>query len=175
MIVTLVGKSSKTLLKDFDAAGIEYETRPPQPGVIMNSGDAVKIAEVAISAATAVIVAWLKYAPTRKAMITTKDGTIWQAEGRSVAEVEQLLIGAKTIMVSDTKKLDLTSFGGFTIATSSDTEQDGIYGIAYCPICKQREESHDQGHGEQYAVNISLGKVRTHMRLVHKVKDEADA
>jgi hypothetical protein len=39
-------------------------------------------------------------------MITTKDGTIWQAEGRSVVEVEQLLISAKTIMAMDAKKPD---------------------------------------------------------------------
>jgi len=106
MIISLVGKGSRTLLEDFDAAGIVYETRPPQPGVIMNFGDAVKIAEIAIPAVAAVIVAWLKYAPTRKVMITTKDGTIWQAEGRSVVEVEQLLISAKTIMAMDAKKPD---------------------------------------------------------------------
>ena len=89
-----------------DAAGVEYETRPPQPGVIMNSGDAIKILEIAIPIVATVIVAWIKYAPTRKVMITTKDGTIWQAEGRSVAEVEQFLISAKNIMVMDAKKPD---------------------------------------------------------------------
>jgi hypothetical protein len=106
MIIKLVGKGSQTLLADFDAAGIVYETRPPQPGVIRNSGDAVKIAELAISAVATVLVAWLKYAPTRKAMITTKDGAILQAEGRNVAEVEQLLVSAKTIMVMDAKSPD---------------------------------------------------------------------
>jgi hypothetical protein len=106
MIISLVGKHSKTLLEDLDAAGVEYETRPPQPGVIMNSGDAVKILEIAIPIVATVIIAWIKYAPTRKVMITTKDGTIWQAEGRSVAEVEQLLTVAKTVMVMDAKKHD---------------------------------------------------------------------
>ena len=66
------------------------------------------------------------------------------------------------------KKPDLKSFGGYTIFTSAETQKDGIYGIAYCPICGRKEESHDHGHGEQHAINISVGKVRTHMKLVHK-------
>lgn len=106
MIISLVGKHSKTLLEDFDTAGVEYEMRHPQPGVIMNAGDAVRLAEAAISAATVVIVAWIKYAPTRKVMITLPDHKIVQAEGRSVAEVEQLLRAAKQVMVMDAKKSD---------------------------------------------------------------------
>jgi hypothetical protein len=106
MIITLVGTNSKTLLGDLDAAGVKYETRRPQPGVIMNSSDAIKILEIAIPIVASVIFAWIRYAPTRKVMITAKDGTICQAEGRSVAEVEQLLISAKTIMVMDAKKSD---------------------------------------------------------------------
>jgi hypothetical protein len=106
MIISLVGKGSQTLLADFDAAGVAYETRPPRPGVIMNSGDAVKIAEILIPVVAGVIVAWIKYAPTRKVMITLPDNTILQAEGRSVAELEQILIVAKTIMVMDAKSPD---------------------------------------------------------------------
>lgn len=71
------------------------------------------------------------------------------------------------------KKADLTSFGGYTISTSADKQKGGIYGVAYCPICQQREESHDHGHGEQWAINISLGKVRTHMRLIHNVTEQS--
>ena len=106
MIISLVGKGSQSLLADLDAAGVEYETRPMQPGVVMNSGDAIKILEIAIPVVATVIVAWIKYAPTRKAMITTKDGAILQAEGRSVAEVEQLLLVAKKVMIMDAKKAD---------------------------------------------------------------------
>jgi len=106
MKITLVGKNTKTLLEDFDSAQIEYAIQYPQPGVIMNSGEVVQILEIAIPAVAAVIVAWLKYAPTRKVMITQKDNTILQAEGRSVAEVETLLISAKTIMALDAKKPD---------------------------------------------------------------------
>ena len=73
------------------------------------------------------------------------------------------------------KKPDLTQFAGYTISTSSDSGKDGTYGIAFCPICDDRQESHDHGHGAEHAILVSLGKVRTHMRLAHKVKDEADA
>jgi hypothetical protein len=106
MFISLIGKNAGTLLTDLDAAGVEYESRPPQSGVIMNSGDVIKILEVTIPAVAAVIVAWIKYAPTRKVMITTKENSILQAEGRSVAEVEQLLTSAKSIMVMDGKKPD---------------------------------------------------------------------
>jgi hypothetical protein len=106
MIIQLIGKGSRTLLADLDAAGVEYETRHPQPGVIMNAGDAIKILEIAIPAVAAVIVAWIRYAPTRKVMITKDDNIVCQAEGRSVAEVEQLLRAAKSIMVMDAKKHD---------------------------------------------------------------------
>jgi hypothetical protein len=106
MIITLVGKGARTLLTDLDAAGVAYESRHPQPGVIMGAGDAVSVLQIAIPAVAAVIVAWLKYAPTRKAMITKKDGTILQAEGRSVDEVQELLLSAKTIMILDAKNSD---------------------------------------------------------------------
>lgn len=39
-------------------------------------------------------------------MITLPDHKIVQAEGRSVAEVEQLLRAAKQVMVMDAKKSD---------------------------------------------------------------------
>jgi hypothetical protein len=73
------------------------------------------------------------------------------------------------------KKSDLTQFGGYTISTSSESGKDGTYGIAYCPICGDRQESHDHGYRTEHAITVSLGKVRTHMKLVHKVKDESGA
>ena len=55
---------------------------------------------------------------------------------------------------------------------------DGVYGIAYCPICGDRQESqesHDRDFGEQHAIDVSVDKVRTHMTLVHKLKDDVEA
>jgi hypothetical protein len=106
MIISLLGIGSDTLLTDFDTAGIEYVRRNPQPGAIMNAGETIEILKFSIPAVTAVIVAWLNTRPSRKVTITQKDNTIWQAEGRSVAEVEKLLISAKMIMALETKKPD---------------------------------------------------------------------
>lgn len=106
MIITLVGKGARTLLTDLDAAGVAYESHHPQPGVIMNAGDAVSVLKIAIPAVATVIFAWLKYAPTRKAKITKTDGTVLQAEGRSVEEVQELLLTAKAIMILDAKNPD---------------------------------------------------------------------
>jgi hypothetical protein len=69
---------------------------------------------------------------------------------------------------------DLTSFGGYTITTSADFEKDGIYGLAFCPICGREEQSHDHGHGEKYAVGISVGKVRTHMTRSHGIEEAGE-
>ena len=106
MVISLVGKHSVSLLADFDAAGVPYEVRDLTPPVYLASGEVVNLAEAVISAATVVIVAWIKYAPTRKVMITLPDNKIVQAEGRSVAEVEQLLRAAKQVHVVDTRKSD---------------------------------------------------------------------
>jgi len=104
MFITLIGIGSETLLEDFDAAGVEYARRHPQPGVIMNAGEVVEVLKFTIPAVATIIVAWLNTRPSRKVTVTLKDKSIWQAEGRSVAEVEKLLTGAKTIMALETKK-----------------------------------------------------------------------
>lgn len=68
------------------------------------------------------------------------------------------------------------SFAGYTISTSFEYDMDGVYGIAYCPICGEREESqHDHECEEQQAINVSVGRIRTHMTTVHKLKDTDDA
>ena len=67
------------------------------------------------------------------------------------------------------------SFGGFAISTSSERESDGFLGIAHCPICQAKRESHDHGHGEKYATQLSVGKVKTHMRLAHNIRENGSA
>lgn len=106
MFITLLGIGSETLLEDFDAAGVEYARRHPQPGVIMNAGEVVEVLKFTVPALAGIIVAWLNTRPSRKVTVTLKDKTIWQAEGRSVAEVEKLLTTAKTVMALETKKPD---------------------------------------------------------------------
>jgi hypothetical protein len=65
----------------------------------------------------------------------------------------------------------INSFGAYTISTLREKRRDGIRGIAYCPICDQAEESQAHGDNEQQAVTISIGKVRIHMQLIHRVKN----
>jgi hypothetical protein len=75
---------------------------------------------------------------------------------------------------SGTPKPKKPSFAGYPISTACESDMDGVYGIAYCPICGEREESqHDHECEEQHAINTSADKIRTHMALVHKLKDEA--
>jgi len=68
---------------------------------------------------------------------------------------------------------DINSFGRYTISTLCEKQRDEIHGIAYCPICDKAEKSHDSGKGEEHAITISIGKVRLHLRLIHRVKDGA--
>jgi hypothetical protein len=69
------------------------------------------------------------------------------------------------------------SFAGYTISTSCWSDMDGVYGIAYCPICDACEESSQYDHDcdKRHAINESVGRIRTHMALVHKLKDNVDA
>ena len=67
------------------------------------------------------------------------------------------------------------SFGGFAISTSSERESDGFVGIAYCPICQAKRESHDHGQDEKNAIQLSIGKIKIHMRLAHNIRGKVDA
>lgn len=67
---------------------------------------------------------------------------------------------------------DFTKFAGFIIKTSVDREKRAVYGIAYCPICSRREESHDHGRGEKHALIISVSKIRAHMQSAHGCSEE---
>jgi len=58
----------------------------------------------------------------------------------------------------------------YTISTLHEKRPDGIRGIAYCPICDKAEEIHDYSDDEKRAIIISIGKVRLHMQLIHRVK-----
>jgi len=67
---------------------------------------------------------------------------------------------------------DIRSFGGYTISTLREQRRDGVRGIAYCPICDKAEESHDHGNDAKQAITVSIGKIRIHMRLKHRVKND---
>lgn len=107
MVISLLGVGSETLLADFDAAGIQYVRRRPEPGQVMNAGEWIEIAKVVPWVAIAkVLVEWIRARASRKVIITLDDNSIFYAEGLSVDEVERLLPKAKTIVAAETKKPD---------------------------------------------------------------------
>ncbi|HEU5396651.1 MAG TPA: hypothetical protein VFV81_05750 [Verrucomicrobiae bacterium] len=56
------------------------------------------------------------------------------------------------------------------IPTLLEKRNDGVYALAYCPICDQVVETHDGGKGQQYALIGSIDKIQRHMKLNHPVK-----
>ena len=66
---------------------------------------------------------------------------------------------------------DMTSPGGYTVSTLCEKRRDGIRAIAFCPICDKAEEFHDHRNDEKQALIISIGKIRIHMRLIHRVNN----
>jgi hypothetical protein len=70
---------------------------------------------------------------------------------------------------------DDASCGGYMIPTLLDKRSDGIYIIAFCPICDKAEESPDCGNEQNQAATDSIRKVRRHMLLKHRVKEDRSA
>jgi hypothetical protein len=104
MFITLLGIGSEPLLEDFDAAGVEYARRLPEPGVIANGGEVGEILKFTVPALASFIVAWLNARPSRQVTVTLKDDMTWHAGGKSVTEVEKLLTGAKSMMALETEQ-----------------------------------------------------------------------
>ena len=61
---------------------------------------------------------------------------------------------------------------GYEIIVSIERTKDGVYAVADCPLCEHHDESHDHGIGAAHATRITLGKIRTHLIMTHKVKAE---
>lgn len=61
---------------------------------------------------------------------------------------------------------------GYEISVTIDRTKEGVYAVAYCPLCEHYDESHDHGLGAEYAARISLGKIRIHMIRTHNAKPE---
>ena len=114
MLLYLVGTGSDTILKDFEAAGIQYApVHHPMSGPVMNAGETIEIVTKAISAIlwdaiAAIFAAWCHARVSRKVIITTDGNQIFHAEGLSVKEIERLL-PAKSIAIIETKKTDETT------------------------------------------------------------------
>ncbi len=71
---------------------------------------------------------------------------------------------------------NIDQFGGYNISASSRTTKGGdVYGIAWCPVCGEQKESDAYGLSISGAINLSIGKVKAHMRFDHKIKDPSEA
>jgi len=66
---------------------------------------------------------------------------------------------------------DMTSSDRYTVSTLCEKGRNGIRATAFCPICDKAEESHDHRNDEKQALIISIGKIRIHMRLIHRVNN----
>lgn len=104
--IDLFKDSERSFLHALDQAGIAYQRRTPQFGVILNSGLAVTIGAVAGSAATAlatVLVAWLKARSSRKIIVTLESRGTVQIEGYSVEQVRDLVPTITHLAAIDTR------------------------------------------------------------------------
>ena len=104
MIVTMVGFGSATFVEALDAARVDY-TRP-QPGIETSAGQVVEIHQFSVPALAGVIISWLNELPSRIVTVSTENGSTWHARGKSFAEVEKLLTGAKAMMALGMEKPD---------------------------------------------------------------------
>lgn len=59
--------------------------------------------------------------------------------------------------------------GGYRIEVRLEVEEGQTFAKAHCPICDVPEDSCDNGFGADHAANITLGKLKTHMNLVHGI------
>jgi hypothetical protein len=106
--IYLFKESYEPFLALLQEGGIEFSQRPPQVGVVTNSGTAIAIASAAIAGLVKVIVAYLKARQSRKVIITTKGNKVvhFQAEGLSQTELERTIAQVRNITVIETKPKD---------------------------------------------------------------------
>lgn len=102
MTISLLGSGSETLASDFESAGIEYIRNSPPVGVIMgNAGDSIQIIKgvsdaIPWGSIAAVLVAWLKYRPSKKVIITQESNEICHVEGLARKKLHSFYRTVKT-------------------------------------------------------------------------------
>ena len=107
MHISLVGIGSETLLSDFDSAGIEYIKRPPIG--IMHGGETIQLIKdisgaIPWTEIAAVIIAWLKYRPSRRFTCSNDKLEIFNAKDYSPEELATILHMCRNLMAIETKK-----------------------------------------------------------------------
>jgi hypothetical protein len=58
-----------------------------------------------------------------------------------------------------------------TIPTLLERKGTVIFAFAYCPICDRVEKSNGEGHGQQFALDTAVAKIRAHLRMAHHISD----
>lgn len=111
MIISLSGVGSETLLADLDSAGVEYMCDSPRVGVLMNAGTSIQFINDLSGAIpwvpiASVIIAWLKYRPSRKVTVVNEKKEILRIEGYTTTELASLLSSSKSLRAIETKKPD---------------------------------------------------------------------
>ena len=104
LTVHIADSEIEDLIRDFTDAGVEFSRRRTPIGIPIACTAVVEIATVSIPVAGAVLVAWLKYRPTRKLMIETKKGDVISIEAPSAAELTKLLESSNSVVAFDPKK-----------------------------------------------------------------------
>lgn len=88
---------------------MKYNRRQARPGIHMGPFEVLELlvqSKEIWGTVAAVVIAYLKYRPTRKVTITTKKNTVVQAEGLSSKQLEKVLSEAKSLTAIDTEKND---------------------------------------------------------------------
>jgi hypothetical protein len=102
--IGLVGKHAKSLLLEFDAGGVEYTMRRPEPGRVMASGEWIVVSGLLLHHAAKLLAAWLSHRTMRRLNVTLPDGRSVLAEAPSVDEVERLMREGRQLMAMDASK-----------------------------------------------------------------------
>jgi hypothetical protein len=104
--IAYIGIGSETLLVDLARVGVEFEKIQPPAGVILNSGNVIKIALRFIPKTFATMATWLKARPSRRMQISFKNGQIamFDAQNYSSDEVLKVLSEVRSVNVLETKK-----------------------------------------------------------------------
>jgi hypothetical protein len=102
--ITLFKDSYEPFIALLQESNVEFSQRPPQVGVVMNSG--LQIACAVTAGLVKVVLAFLKARQSRQVIITTKGNAVvhFQEEGLSAAEVERLIPQARSMAVIETKR-----------------------------------------------------------------------
>lgn len=99
--------SKEEFISLLSGRGIEFIRHVPSAGTVMASGEMVEILKISatiVASLAGVVVAYLKYRPGRKVIITLKDRAVVHAENLSESDLALVLEKAQSITAFDPGK-----------------------------------------------------------------------